>query len=165
MGCALVMKPNKITLEQSLLHKMLDYKDGELVWKNKPNNLIHLNGRIAGSIHKSGYRQIKIGQKLYSAHRIMWIYHNGTIDENKQIDHINGIKIDNRIENLRLVTIQQNCFNRSKLNSKGYTWNKISQKWQASIFVNGKNKYLGLFSNKNDARNAYLENAKNLHII
>lgn len=159
------MKPNKITLEQSLLHEMLDYKDGELVWKNKPYNLVRLNGKVAGCMHKSGYRQIKLGNKLYPAHRIMWIYHNGSIDENMQIDHINGIKTDNRIENLRLVTHQKNSFNRSRLNAKGYTWNKVSQKWQASIFVGGKSKYLGLFLNENDARNAYLENAKHLHII
>ena len=157
------MKPNKITLEQSLLHEMLNYQDGQLVWKNKPYNLVHLNGKVAGCMHKSGYCQIKFGQIMYPAHRIMWIYHNGSIDENMQIDHINGIKTDNRIENLRLVTAQQNCFNRSKLTAKGYCWSKAAQKWQATITVNGKNKYLGLFANEDDARKAYLDNAQNLH--
>ena len=69
------MKPNKITLEQSLLREMLDYQNGQLVWKNKPYNLVRLNGKVAGCMHKSGYRQIKFGNKLYPAHRIMWIYH------------------------------------------------------------------------------------------
>lgn len=159
------MKPNKITLEQSLLHEMLDYQDGQLVWKNKPYNLVHLNGKVAGCMHKSGYRQIKFGQVMYPAHRIMWIYHNGSIDENMQIDHINGIKTDNRIENLRLVTAQQNCFNRSKFTAKGYCWSKAAQKWQANITVNGKNKYLGQFTSEIDARNAYLEQAKQLHLM
>jgi hypothetical protein len=159
------MKPNKITLEQSLLHEMLDYLDGQLIWKNKKDNLAHLNGKVAGCMHKSGYRQIKFGQIMYPAHRIMWIYHNGSIDENMQIDHINGIKTDNRIENLRLVTAQQNCFNRSKLIAKGYCWNKATQKWQASITVGGKNKYLGLFTNEEDARKAYLNSAQNLHLM
>jgi HNH endonuclease len=157
------MKPNKITLDQSLLHEMLDYQNGQLVWKNKKDNLAHLNGKVAGCMHKSGYRQIKFGQTLYPAHRIMWIYHNGSIDENMQIDHINGIKDDNHIENLRLVTAQQNCFNRSKFAAKGYCWSKAAQKWQANITVNGKNKYLGLFIKEEDARNAYLKNAQNLH--
>lgn len=159
------MKPNKITLEQSLLHEMLDYQDGQLVWKNKPYNLVHLNGKVAGCMHKSGYRQIKFGQVMYPAHRIMWIYHNGSIDENMQIDHINGIKTDNRIENLRLVTAQQNCFNRSKFTAKGYCWSKAAQKWQANITVNGKNKYLGQFTSEIDARNAYLKQAKQLHLM
>jgi hypothetical protein len=82
-----------------------------------------------------------------------------------EIDHINGIKTDNRIENLRLVTHQQNSFNRSRLNAKGYSWNKVAQKWQATITANGKNKYLGLFANEEDARKAYLNNVKNLHIM
>jgi hypothetical protein len=159
------MKPNKITLEQSLLHEMLDYQDGQLVWKNKKDNLAHLNGKVAGCMHKSGYRQIKFGQTLYPAHRIMWIYHNGSIDENMQIDHINGVKNDNRIENLRLVTAQQNCFNRSKFNAKGYCWNKTSQKWQATITLNGKNKHLGLFASEEDARKVYLDSVQNLHLM
>jgi len=163
MGNSVAMKPSKITLEQSLLHEMFDYRDGNLVWKNKKNNLAYLNGKIAGCMHKSEYRQIKLGKILYPAHRIMWVYHNGSIDENMQIDHINGIKFDNRIENLRLVTAQQNCFNRSRLKAKGYTWNKNAQKWQSSICLNGKLKYLGLYENEQDARNVYLTNCKLHH--
>jgi hypothetical protein len=157
------MKPKNITLEQSLLHEMLDYQDGQLVWKNKKDNLAHLNGKVAGCLQKSGYRQIKFGQVMYPAHRIMWIYHYGSIDENLQIDHINGVKDDNRIENLRLVTAQQNCFNRSRLNAKGYAWNKAEKKWQSSIWLNGKLKYLGLYINEQDARNVYLDNCKIYH--
>jgi hypothetical protein len=147
------MKPNKITLEQSLLQRIFEYKDGNLIRKNK----------IAGSLHKSGYRQIKINNVIYPAHRLIWIFCNGSIDENMQIDHINGIKDDNRIENLRLVTAQQNCFNRSRLTAKGYTWNKNVKKWQASIWLNGKMNYLGLYSNEQDARNVYLEQSKIHH--
>ena len=147
------MKPNKITLEQSLLQRIFKYKDGNLIRKNK----------IAGSLHKSGYRQIKINNVIYPAHRLIWIFCNGSIDENMQIDHINGIKDDNRIENLRLVTAQQNCFNRSRLTAKGYTWNKNVKKWQASIWLNGKMNYLGLYSNEQDARNVYLEQSKIHH--
>ena len=141
------MKPNKITLEQSLLQDIFDYKDGQLFRKS---------GQIAGGLHKSGYRQIRVNNILYPAHRLIWIYFNGSINENMQIDHINGIKDDNHVENLRLVTAQQNCFNRSRLNAKGYTWNKDVKKWQASIWVSGKQKYLGLFHDEQDARNAYL---------
>ena len=141
------MKPNNITLEQSLLQEIFEYKDGDLIRKNK----------VAGCLHKSGYRQIKVNNVIYPAHRLIWIFHNGSIDENMQIDHINGIKDDNRIENLRLVTAQQNSWNRSRLNSKGYTWNKDVNKWQASIWVNGKMNYLGLYANEQDARNVYLE--------
>jgi len=151
------MKANHITLEQSLLQELFDYKNGQLVWKKKPSNLQHLIGMVAGCLHCSGYRNIKIGGISYPAHRLVWIYHYGSIDQNLQIDHINGIKDDNNIKNLRLVTAQENCYNRSNLNAKGYTWNKSMNKWQASIYLKGKLKYLGLFEHEKDARNAYLD--------
>jgi hypothetical protein len=154
MGNSVAMKPNKITLEQSLLQEIFEYKDG---------NLYRKNNVIAGGLHGSGYRQIKVNNISYPAHRLIWVYCHGSIDENMQIDHINGVKDDNRIENLRLVTAQQNCFNRSRLNSKGYTWNKAEKKWQSSIWLNGKLKYLGLYTNEQDARNVYLDNCKTYH--
>jgi hypothetical protein len=141
------MKAKKISLTQYLLKDLFDYKEG---------NLFRKNGVVAGGLHKSGYRQIKINDIQYPAHRLIWIYHYGSINEDLQIDHINGIKNDNRIENLRLVTVQQNCYNRSKLKSKGYSWSINNKKWQASIWLNGKSKYLGSFLNELDARNAYL---------
>ncbi|CAB4195454.1 HNH nuclease [uncultured Caudovirales phage] len=148
------MKANKISFGQSLLHEIFDYKDGELYRKN---------GKIAGGLHRTGYRNIRVNGILYPSHRLIWIYHNGAIDENMQMDHINGIKDDNHIENLRLVTAQQNCFNRSRLTAKGYSWNKDSQKWHASIFVNNKLKFLGLFTEEKAARNAYLVSCKKYH--
>ena len=163
MGNPLDMKPNKLPLSQADILNCLEYKNGALIWKNKKANLARLNGKEAGVIHRSGYRFIKFGNQMYPAHRIVWVYHNGGIDDNLQIDHVNGIKNDNCIENLRLVTAQQNCFNRSRLKAKGYTWNKAMNKWQASIFVSGKNKFLGLFANEKDARNVYLDNCKIYH--
>jgi len=150
------MKAKEINIEISLLHKLFDYVDGQLVWKEKPSNLKHLIGKVAGCLHRSGYRNIKIKNNIYPAHRLIWIYHHGNCRSDMQIDHINGLKDDNRIENLRLVTNQENCFNRSRLNAKGYTWNKDVKKWQASIWVENKLKYLGLFNEEQDARNAYL---------
>ena len=67
---------------------------------------------------------------------------------------INGIKDDNRICNLRSVTNQQNCFNRT--NAKGYTWNKRHSKWMSKIKVNSKTINLGYYNTEQEARNAYL---------
>ena len=159
------MKPNKITLEQSLLNELFEYKNGQLIWKNRPIKLKHLIGKIAGCLHHSGYRTIRINGINYPAHRLVWIFHYGSIDELLEIDHINGIKDDNSIENLRLVTAKENCYNRSKLNAKGYSWNKNTNKWQASIWVNGALKYLGSFVEEQMARNAYLEACSQYHMI
>ena len=164
-GLSSDMKARKITLEQSLLKELFEYKDGQLVWKYKPYNLQHLIGKIAGGLHGSGYRNIKIGTISYPAHRLMWIYHNGSIDENLQIDHINGIKDDNRIENLRLVTAQQNAYNRSRLNAKGYSFDKVNKSWNARIYLNGILKHLGCFSSEEKARTAYLNAMKEHYVL
>lgn len=147
------MKANPISLDQSLLQEIFEYKDGNL----------YRNNKIAGCIHKSGYRVIKVKNISYAAHRLIWIYNNGSIDTELQIDHINGIKDDNRIENLRIVTPQQNTWNRSRLSAKGYTWNKQCKKWQASIWINGKMNYLGLFEKEQDARDVYLKHCSIYH--
>ena len=70
------------------------------------------------------------------------------------VDHIDGNRLNNHINNLRWVTNQQNHCNRTK--AKGYCWNKRDNKWMAYIIYNGKKKHLGYFNNENDAKNAYL---------
>lgn len=76
------------------------------------------------------------------------------------VDHINGNKLDNRRSNLRICNSQQNIVNSKiyKTNSSGYrgvSWDAGSRKWRAAICVNGKRKYLGVFSNKEDAARCY----------
>jgi hypothetical protein len=76
----------------------------------------------------------------------------------------NGIqnKSDNRICNLRIVSNQQNCFNR---NPKGYYFAKHANKWEAQIHLNYKKIYLGLFNTEEEARDAYLQAKEKYHII
>lgn len=81
----------------------------------------------------------------------------------KVVDHINHNKLDNRIENLRVVTQHENQLNRSKLNKNNYSgtsgisWFKRDNKWRARIMLHGKEIHLGLFSNKNEAIKVRLE--------
>lgn len=82
------------------------------------------------------------------------------------VDHINGNKLDNRKENLRFVTPQQNVHNKRKTiqdtssKYKGVSWNKRRKGWLAYIMVNGKREVIGLFSNEESAANAYNHYAK-----
>ena len=148
-------------MTQDLLHELFEYKDGELVWNiNKGTAKI---GDVAGCLDTQGYIQTSINSKPYRTHRLIYIYHNGDIPKGLQVDHINGIRNDNHIENLRLATHQENQWNRTK--AKGYTWNKRNNKWNAQIKVNGKRKHLGLFYNEDDAHQAYLNAKDELHII
>jgi hypothetical protein len=138
---------------QKKLQELFDYRDGELYWKERINVSIDLS-KPAGDIDTKGYRRIQIEGKRYRAHRLIWKYHYGK-DPKEFIDHIDGNKTNNNIENLREATNQQNGFNRgpqknNKLGIKGVK--KYRNKYKATIVINGKEKYLGMFFTIEEAR-------------
>jgi len=105
--------------------------------------------------------------KLCTKHRLVYKLHNPEWDifdssQNNHIDHINGIRDDSRIENLRVVTIQQNHFNRTK--AKGYTLT-AEGKYKGQIKFSDKLTYLGVYDTAEEARQAYLEAKLKYHII
>lgn len=127
-----------------------------------------LNGKPSGSFHKStGYHHHVIDKKFYGTHRMAWIYMYGEVPN--VVDHINGIRNDNRISNLRNVNSQinsQNLKGPGKNNTTGFlgvSYCKITKKFRATIKINKKNKYLGLFSCKEKAHHAYLKAKAEFH--
>lgn len=121
---------------------------GDIVWINKTSKGVRIKiGDIAGSLNYSGGIHIKFKDKLYLAHRVAWFLYYGSWPK-YQIDHINGIRNDNRISNLRDVTNRQNSLNRKyhrEKTVKYYSFNKPSNKWRVQTQINGKPKHLGLF--------------------
>jgi hypothetical protein len=111
--------------------------------------------RQAGHLSKyDGYIQIRVENKLYRAHHLAWLYCFGYLP--RELDHINGIRVDNRIENLREVTHAENGRNtkRHSTNTSGVTgvyYNKINKYWVAQIRINYKTIYLGCFKDIEDA--------------
>jgi hypothetical protein len=97
---------------KQLLKDYFDYKDGGLYWKVQRAYTMQIGQRF-GFVETKGYRKGMIHKKTYREHRLIWIWHNGDISDNLQIDHINRNPLDNRIENLRLVTNSQNQKNKS----------------------------------------------------
>lgn len=105
--------------------------------------------------HKSGYALRIENKKTIRMHRVI-----ANCPENKEIDHINGNRMDNRKINLRICTSSQNSKNRklqknNKSGYKGVSYRKRDKKWIVYICVNRKNKYIGIFKNIKDASNAY----------
>jgi hypothetical protein len=126
------------------------------------------NGLAIGH-YTYGYLRLYLRKNNYQAHRIAWTYvHGDWVFPNVVVDHMNGIRHDNRIANLRLATHTENMQNKLKPQGKnpflGVTKEQFSDKWRASIYSNGKRIHLGYaFSTPEDARDAYLKAKRELH--
>ena len=144
-------------MQQAELKKMIHYDllTGVFCWKHSPSNCIK-PWTIAGTPTKrQGYLKIQINRKSYLAHRLAWLYVYGSMPPS-HIDHINGDKSDNRIENLRQANNMTNHWNESirstnKSGHKGVFWHKQSGKWEAACRVDGKQKTVGRFERIEDA--------------
>ena len=145
-------------LTQEYLKSLFNYNpDTGLFSRLIARNYKHKVGEIAGTISSKGYIHIGIDKKYYKGHRLAWLYVYGVLPKN-QIDHINGIKTDNRLCNLREVTNSQNCQNKSEFNSKSKVGIKgidfKNNKYRVRIGINYKSIFIGQFKNLEDAKKA-----------
>jgi hypothetical protein len=148
--------------DPELLRKLLSYDplSGILTWKDRPRemfssariwkswNAVYANTEAMTAIN-NGYRMGQIQNRQYRAHRIIWMMVYGTPPEG-QIDHINGDRSDNRLVNLRCVSVAENRRNQKTpiTNTSGFIgvgWHKHTGKWRASIKINGRAIHLGGF--------------------
>ena len=106
-----------------------------------------------------GYCRVGFKGKLYRYHVVLWVLHNNeNIPEGLEIDHINGDKIDNRIENIRVIqhrANQQNLGVHRYGALTGCYYQKDAKKHRAQIKIYGKQIYLGLFETEHEAHEAY----------
>lgn len=150
----------RVTAER--LRELLDYNPATGVFKWKPTAQKRTKGLVAGSKHRGWYWIIAIDKRQYLAHRLAWLYVHGRWPLD-QIDHVNGIRFDNRIANLREATTIQNRQNRKpKVAGLKGVW-KYYNRWRARIYANGKCIWLGTFSTQEAASAAYREAAIKHH--
>lgn len=132
------------------LRNTFDYHpDGYLIRKK--------NGKPCGkhANHPTGYIHVRVGKSMLRVHRIIYAIVYGKLP-NGEIDHINGNRADNRIENLREVSSSENShnFKKYKNNSSGYqgvSWYAQYQKWVAKITIDNRRIHLGYFENLEEA--------------
>jgi len=125
-------------------------------------------GSVAGWISDGGYYKIKIDNKQYSAHRLAVLYMTGDWQDGV-VDHKNGMRLDNRWENLRSVDCQSNTHNLGNCRSDnacgllGVYFHKGHGKYCAAIVANNKRRHLGYHPTAEAAHVAYLKAKDELH--
>lgn len=121
-------------------------------------------GTEAGHVTDRGYICVHINGRSYRAHRLAWLYMTGAMPpSNMDIDHINGIRTDNRFANLRLATRSENIANSKKYksNSTGFKGVfKDKNRWRVQMTVNGRKIGKGSYKTPEQAYEAYCKAAK-----
>lgn len=142
--------PKKTTLAAERANELLSYDPvtGRIAWKVSPSNFIKA-GRSAGCLTNFGYLSVIVDGQSYVAHRLAWLMQTGDWPP-EEIDHINGVRDDNRWCNLRAATPKQNRENRGKAPSntsgiRGVSWVASRGNWLAQIKHHGINRNLGRF--------------------
>jgi hypothetical protein len=138
-------------LTQERLKELLDYNPKTGIFTRKITTSSNAKkGQEAGSVDKDGYLIIRIDYKHYRAHRLAFLWMLGYLPEN-QIDHKDRIEYHNWWSNLREANPQCQMRNSGMLSSntsgiKGISWNSDKNKWFVNIYINKKQKHLGIFS-------------------
>lgn len=155
-------------ITQELLKELFDYdpETGILRWKKSTSTKVK-PGDVAGSLTDRGYLRVWVLGKSYRVHRLVWMWTYGRWPA-EQIDHINGVRHDNRLKNLRECTNAENhqnlrvyCNNTS--GTPGVHRHKPTRKFQAYIRSCGRKKHLGYFDTPEEAHAAYLKAKAELH--
>lgn len=148
------------------LRKVLSYdpETGVVAWKAKPSRNIRV-GAPVGSVSR-GYLKTRVRGTEYMVHRLAWALHYGQWPEH-EIDHINGVKSDNRIANLRDVPRKVNAQNirRPKANNKAGAIGVVLDhgRYSARITIDGRCRHIGMFGTLDEAHQAYLNVKRQLH--
>lgn len=160
------MSRKELTVER--LRDLLEYEPdtGIFRWKVRNSRSVW-PGDVAGGSAGAGYISIRVDGWLYRAHRLAWFHVHGEWPP-LLIDHRNGKRDDNRLENLRLASHVDNLANSIKRRHnrsgfKGVFWGTQTKKWQARIRRDGKTTHLGLFDTPEEAHAAYANAAQRVH--
>ncbi len=139
-----------------------DESTGVIYWKHPAPG--RKTSRVAGTSNGAGYIQISYDGKRFKAHRIAWVLANG-VWPSGTIDHINGIRHDNRIANLRDVPMAINAQNRRTIPDRlmGTTYHRRDKRWIAQICLDGVQMHIGSFGTQDEAHAAYVAKKREIH--
>ncbi len=136
-------------ITQEYLRSVFDYDGNNLIWRETRG--MARKGSVAGTINSRGYRHIRIDNKFYQSHRLIWIYFNKEIPERLVVDHINRDRLDNRIENLRLLSSSENNRNSAKSDGDMVGIWSVGKRFKATYRHEGIRHYIGIFDTAKEA--------------
>lgn len=153
------MSDKELLVDQATVRRLFNYDPDTGIFtrlkRTSPNAMPRM---VAGTTNAGGYIQININGCLYYAHRLAWLYMNGSWPD-KKIDHVNRVRSDNRFCNLRKSSDSQNSINQNLTHGvsgyRGVSFCKRRNYWYARIRMNKKASYLGAFSRPEHAAAAY----------
>ena len=152
----------KIELTLDRLCEVLSYdpETGDFTWLVTRGHNAPAGTKASQSVNSQGYRQVHVDRVGYKAHRLAWFYVYGVWPQ-LGLDHINGIKHDNRIANLREATRQQN-----RLNSRKWRTNHKKSKYHGVAYFNvsGQTGWRGKFGKKHSPVYATEEEAHEFYL-
>jgi hypothetical protein len=144
-------------LTQQRLRELLDYDPETGIFRYRKSARRGWAGKVAGS-PKDGYVLIGVDDERFRSARLAWLYMTGEWPD-RDVDHINLCRSDDRWSNLRLATRGQNMANAEmRLDNtsgfRGVTWDDAHNKWRAQVHHNGKTHYCGLYATREEAATA-----------
>ena len=151
-------------LSKEYFDGLFTYKDGSLYWKESRKGA--KAGDKAGGLYGDGYISLTVNKKRYLAHRIIFLMRYGYLPD--MIDHIDGDRTNNRIENLRAATRAQNAHNfglsaHNKSGHRNVHWSNKDNRWRVHLRYNGKRISIGSFVELNDAVEAARQARQKYH--
>lgn len=159
--------PSEIRLTHARLVEKLSYGKETGEFRSRVPQRGRAMGSLVGGLESNGYLKICIDGEAFRAHRLAWFY---VYKEwpNGEIDHVNGVRTDNRLCNLRVVTSAQNKQNKRLAGSRSSTktlgvYKATNGGFRAAIGVNGRPRHIGVYKTIQEASAAYWEVKKLVH--
>jgi hypothetical protein len=150
------------------LLKLLRYEDGVLYWRVRVAQRCPAGAVTSQSKNSDGYLQVEFKRKKHKTHRLVWQMHFGVIPSGMQVDHIDGNRSNNAIENLRLVSAAGNAQNQRQASRNNETGllgvsRRSNGKWQARIRKDYAAIHIGTYDTKEAAHAAYIQKKQSVH--